>query len=490
MQIKTKFFVRLLLLSFIPFLALSLFSVYIFNRGIDKVISPGFEKTITNAEYMVENSLELYRLRFINLVSILASDSITTDDLRHFDLIIFLSENDTLWLQALSNEKHNDLFIQEALGRAGSFPEIISFEGSIMVYQRILLQPGFSESPILVVGQYLPQDFANRTAEVLKAKTEYSRLKMFVLTSGGDFAWLIWLSVIVIYLTFLIYVARWWANSLIKPINNLSLAAFDIAKGHWGKKVNYNNEDELGMLVNSFNYMSSELENRTRQLVNAEIESSWKNTARVIAHGIKNILSPVKIALHNLSAHEKVAESEAELKTIRAEISRLEDIASDFSMFSRSPEIRKAPVNVKNVAEDAVKLGGRDCENIEKQIDIPGELYVETDYDILRGIMINLVKNACEAIEDAGKVSVTGRRDDDETVIEVTDNGPGIPDVTMMKIWQPYYTTKSRGTGLGLPIAMKFAQALEAELELDSDQQGTTVRIIFPDLHDWKNSTD
>jgi len=276
MQIKTKFFIRLFILAFIPFLILSLLSVYLFNRVIEQVISPGFEKSLTNSEYMVENSLELYRLRFFNLVDILAEDSITSDDLKYFDLIMFISAEDTMWLQPLSEPDHNRIFIEEATQRISSFPEIISFEGKILVYQKIVLNPSLIESPLLIVGQYLPEVFSNKAAEIISAKTEYSRLKTFVMNSGSRIVWLIWMSVAAIFFTAILYISIWWANSLVRPINNLSLTAFEIAKGKWGKKVTYGKKDELGTLVSSFNYMSSELKTSTDKLIRAEMEASWK----------------------------------------------------------------------------------------------------------------------------------------------------------------------------------------------------------------------
>ena len=292
MQIKTKFFLRLFILSFIPFLFLSLFTVYIFNKTISQVISPGFENSLQNSEYLVENSLELYRLRFLNLVDVLAEDSLTSEDVRYFDLIIFISVSDTIFIKPLDNPEDNHTFMEEAAARPGTFPEIISFQGRILVYQKISLQPTIGSSPILILGQYLPPEFSDRAAEIISAKTEYNHLKMFIEAVGSKIIWIIWMSITVIYLTAILYIAIWWANSLVKPINNLSLAAFVIAKGQWGKSVNYRKQDELGTLVKSFNYMSAELKSNAEKLLLAEIEASWKNTARVIAHGIKNIISP------------------------------------------------------------------------------------------------------------------------------------------------------------------------------------------------------
>ena len=479
MQIKTKFFLRLFILSFVPFLALSLFGVYIFNKGINQVISPGFENSLENSEYLVENNLELYRLRFINLIDVLAQDSLTSDDIRYFDLIIFISEYDTLFIKPLDNPQYNRIFMEEATDRFSTFPEIISFEGKILVYQKISLHPTISRSPVLILGQYLPGDFSDRAADIISAKTEYNRLKIFVESSGNKIIWIIWMSITVIYLTAILYIAIWWANSLVKPINNLSLAAFEIARGNWGKSVSYHKQDELGTLVKSFNYMSSELKSNAEKLLLAEIEASWKNTARVIAHGIKNIISPIKVAMHNLQKREAISGAEKEVQSINSEISKLEEVANDFSMFARSPDIRPVLVNLKKVAEDAMQLAGKEFTDIEKNIEISPDLYLETDYEILRSLLVNLLKNGMEAIVKDGRIEVKARRAEGKIVMTVEDNGMGVPDEYKEKIWKPYYTTKPRGTGLGLPIALKFAHALGARLELASGKKGTTVTLEF-----------
>ncbi len=479
MQIKTKFFLRLFVLSFIPFLLLSLFTVYIFNKGISQVISPGFENSLQNSEYLVENSLELYRLRFLNLVDVLAKDSLTTEDVRYFDLIMFISASDTIFIKPLDNPEDNFTFMDETATRQSTFPEIISFQGRILVYQKISLQPTISSSPILILGQYLPPEFSERAAEIISAKTEYNHLKMFVEAAGSKIIWIIWMSITVIYLTAILYIAIWWANSLVKPINNLSLAAFDIAKGQWGKSVNYKKQDELGTLVKSFNYMSAELKSNAEKLLLAEIEASWKNTARVIAHGIKNIISPIKIAMHNLQKNQEALKADAEIQSINSEVEKLEEVANDFSMFARSPDIRPVLINLRKVVDDAMQLAGKEFPEIEKSIEISPELYLETDYEILRGLLVNLIKNSLEAIDTEGKVEITAMRDDSVTILSIEDNGAGVPEEYREKIWKPYYTTKPRGTGLGLPIALKFAHALKARLELTSDKSGTIVTLEF-----------
>ncbi|NIP44359.1 MAG: hypothetical protein GWO41_08800, partial [candidate division Zixibacteria bacterium] len=132
--------------------------------------------------------------------------------------------------------------------------------------------------------------------------------------------------------------------------------------------MNYTKEDELGTLVSSFNYMSQELKTKAEELVRAEIEASWKNTARIIAHGIKNILSPMKVALHNLQKSESPENAEKEVASINSEIGKLEEIAGDFSMFARSPDIRPVLVNVKKVAMDAMQLAGKNHADVLQEI--------------------------------------------------------------------------------------------------------------------------
>jgi nitrogen fixation/metabolism regulation signal transduction histidine kinase len=479
MQIKNKFFLRLFVLSFVPFLVLSLVAVYLFNQGIGQVISPGFENSLQNAEYLVENNLELYRVRFLNLIDVLAQDSLSAEDTKYFDLIIFVSQSDTIFIKPLDNPEYNQIFMEETQFRPSTFPEIMTFERKILVYQQIALNPTLNLSPMLIVGQYLPAEFSQKASEIISAKTKYGRLKMFVQASGSNIAWFLWLCVTVVYLTFILYVARWWANSLIRPINNLSLAAFDIAKGQWGKTVNYRKEDELGTLVTSFNYMSSELRKNAEKLLQAEIEASWKNTARIIAHGIKNILSPTKIALHNLQESKDLSKANDEIASIRSEIAKLEDIANDFSMFARSPDIRPVLVKVKKVSMDAMELAGKDFPEVEKKIHVNDDLYLETDYELLRSLMVNLLKNSMEAVTTNGVVEVSAYKDEAGVTIKIKDNGMGVPDEYREKIWIPYYTTKPRGTGLGLPIAQKFADALGAEIGLESDKNGTVVTIEF-----------
>ena len=132
---------------------------------------------------------------------------------------------------------------------------------------------------------------------------------------------------------------------------------------------------------------------------------------------------------------------------------------------------------------------GDKSSRIKKTVSVSRDLYLETDYEILRSLLLNLVKNSIEAISDDGTIEISARKDGKRVSISVRDTGIGVPEEYVSKIWQPYYTTKPSGTGLGLPIALKFAEAIGCELELDSDSNGTTVTLIFGGDDEGKNTT-
>jgi signal transduction histidine kinase len=314
------------------------------------------------------------------------------------------------------------------------------------------------------------------------------------------------------------------ARHFAAPLERLNVATRAVAEGDLKHRVDITSRDELGDLVESFNRMTAQLEESREALVRAEKESAWREMARQIAHEIKNPLTPMKLsAQHILRAHRDGSGRFEEIlqegiRRITEQIDALGRIAQEFSDFARFPKRDLKPLALNPLVREAVQLigeearsaGGRGAIEIEEiyEENIPE---VVADEDEIRRLVINLLRNAFQAMaERGGKATVSTRvarvKKEPEGAVEpkkgktrflgserkirkarhveirVADTGPGIPESLREKLFQPYFSTKSGGTGLGLAICKKAVDELGGEILIESEEGvGTTVivRLLF-----------
>jgi len=330
--------------------------------------------------------------------------------------------------------------------------------------------------------------------------------------------------ILALYLLSLIAVgffALFLARRIALPLEKLTEATRAVALGDLEHRVHLDAADEIGDLVDSFNTMTAQLKSGREALIRAEKESAWREMARQIAHEIKNPLTPMSLsAQHILRAHRDRSEKfdgilEKGLARITDQVEALRRIAEEFSDFARFPDRDMKPMDLNPLIHEAVQLIAEEGldERPEKAIRFE-EKYEESlppvtaDVDEIRRVMINLLRNAVQALADSGgsvtvstglsgraagsakkkkgktRVYGAGRKIPKEKAvaeIRIADNGPGIPDGLQDKLFQPYFSTKSGGTGLGLAICKKALDELGGEIEIESEEgAGTTVLVRLP----------
>ena len=210
----------------------------------------------------------------------------------------------------------------------------------------------------------------------------------------------------------------------------------------------------------------------------------------VLAHEIRNPLGTIK-GFAQLAAEKADPATQEMLGPIVDEARRLEKLVSDLLLYGRAPEpvFRSADcgriaTELETNAREAI--GGRpirfSCE--------AAALAMRTDPDLLKQILLNLVRNAIDAIgEGPGEIRVTAARNGGALVIAVEDDGPGIPEAVRATLFEPFHTTKTAGTGLGLSTARKLASALGATLEVrPRTPHGVRAELEFPEVSRWQTS--
>jgi signal transduction histidine kinase len=219
-----------------------------------------------------------------------------------------------------------------------------------------------------------------------------------------------------------------------------------------------------------------------------------------VAHEIRNPLTAIKFRLHSLKQHLPGAGAEDEdAGVIGNEITRLERIVQDFLQFARPSEPELVTMPAQRVFEEVRGLLGVPLKKaaIELRVEPAAAAWVRADPQQLKQVLINLVQNSADSIGRNGVINLrvrngsgSGRQDSGQAVIlEVADNGKGIPPEVRKRLFDPFFTTKEGGTGLGLPIAARIVEKHGGELRYQTElRRGTTFSVILPRVHEHESS--
>ena len=247
-----------------------------------------------------------------------------------------------------------------------------------------------------------------------------------------------------------------------------------------------NASSELNILVEAYNNMIDELEESAVKLAQSEREQAWREMAKQVAHEIKNPLTPMRLSVQSFerrfdSNDPKINEKVKEYsQSLIQQIDVMSSIASAFSDFAKMPKQKKEKIEVIGVVKMASDIF---YESYITYHPTEKELYGNLDKTQLIRIVTNLIKNAVQAVEENKdpKVEIKVSSKEDKIVIEVSDNGKGIKKEVEHLIFEPKFTTKTSGMGLGLPMIKNIIEAYEGSISFTSKEGiGTTFTVILP----------
>jgi nitrogen fixation/metabolism regulation signal transduction histidine kinase len=311
------------------------------------------------------------------------------------------------------------------------------------------------------------------------------------------------------------------ARGVTRRINRLSAAINLVAEGDLSVRVPVTGSDELTDLARTFNRMIGEISQSRSRIEFLQRIGAWQDMAQRLAHEIKNPLTPIQLAVQE--CHRKYNGEDTRyrelldttLEIVEEEVGTLRRLVGNFSNFARLPHAELAEADLSSFLRDCenqlghledptaggpaeggptagVALGGdADAEsipahNVEIRWEAPADaIKVAIDRQMLRRVVVNLVRNAVQAIRDhraesdAGRVVVSARREGDGARIEVEDDGPGIAASMRGRVFDPYFTTKADGTGLGLAIVKKIVVEHGGEIEVDRSVRLGGARFVL-----------
>jgi len=235
--------------------------------------------------------------------------------------------------------------------------------------------------------------------------------------------------------------------------------------------------------------MVDELAKNVEKLARSERESAWREMAQQVAHEIKNPLTPMKLSIQHI--HRAWASDDERFpvmfpkfsQRLVDQIDQLSDIATAFSHFASIPFVQVEPFRLKEVVSEAVDLFTYDPVVINTLYNDCDELLVMADRKQMHRLFVNLLKNALQAVPPERNPIIEVELSHIETslLVRVTDNGTGIDDSVVDKIFQPNFTTKTSGMGLGLAIVKNIAETAGGKVSFETTHdQGTTFWVELP----------
>ncbi|MEK9137334.1 MAG: ATP-binding protein, partial [Bacteroidota bacterium] len=286
----------------------------------------------------------------------------------------------------------------------------------------------------------------------------------------------------------IVIIATTFANRIAAPIHSLTTATKRVARGDMNVTVGVRNADgEIGELIRSFEAMTRELARSREDLVRFERELAWKEMAKQVAHEIKNPLTPMKLSLQHLRQTyiDRVANFEQVFDsvstTIIEQIETLSRIASEFAHFARMPRPTLEALNMNEVLMESVHLFEQDgTVQFETTLDehLPP---VKADREELRRGFINIIRNGVQAMNNSGRMTIRSWSRNGFAFVAVRDHGIGMSDEVKSRLFQPNFSTKTDGMGLGLAITKKSIDDAGGAITVDSTEgEGTIVTVAFP----------
>jgi nitrogen fixation/metabolism regulation signal transduction histidine kinase len=284
---------------------------------------------------------------------------------------------------------------------------------------------------------------------------------------------------------FALFVSRWVTS----PLRILKESFSKVQLGAFNEPITYTANDEIGALVVDYNNKLNDLAETSQKLAKSERESAWREMAKQVAHEIKNPLTPMKLNLQQLQRvydpstplpKEKITQI---TNSLIEQIDTLAKIANEFSNFAQLPKPVIEKIDLSTLLENVIVFFKQE-EHHTIQLNIQADNpIINGDKDLLLRVFNNLISNAIQSIptDRQGLIQLLVEREDNNINIEIKDNGCGIPTTIQSSIFEPYFTTKSTGTGLGLAMCKQIIDQHHGNILFTTEENiGTTFSILLP----------
>ncbi len=499
------------LFTITPSLVVAIFSLFIFNFGLQKYFDDQITQAVNNSNDVAKNYLEeskknvksdvilmsvglnrasnFYYSNPKQFLRIISAEKI----LRKIDDIYLIDSAGNILLSetGISSDDFNlpgeETFDEAMAGTPVIIPGNLENKTSAMIKLNSFIDT------YLYISRDIDPNILKYLNETEKAVDFYYSVENSQTGIKITFA-IIYIIVVTLLLFLSTAVAISFARRLTKPIVNLISASENISKGELDAKVpDIEADEDIKKLNTNFNNMITRFKRQQDKLLATERHEAWELVARKLAHEIKNPLTPIQLSVDRLKEKysSKIGDEKSQfddyLKTINRQIQDIEKLVNEFSHFARMPRPVIKKINLNDVINRSINFLKISLKSKISFNENKKPYFIKGDEDQLNRVFINIIKNADESIIEIltkkpkyeGKIDIDIFNNNDYIVSVIKDNGEGISDTK--KVMTPYFTTKKKGTGLGLPIVNKIINEHSGEFVIKKDK-GTTIEIWLPSI--------
>ncbi|MEN9699261.1 MAG: hypothetical protein RLZZ301_459 [Bacteroidota bacterium] len=302
------------------------------------------------------------------------------------------------------------------------------------------------------------------------------------------------INVFILLLAVSVLMALVITNWLIGPLQTLTRSLKGIQFGKINKRIHYTQQDEIGAIVQAYNDKLVELDKAAQRLALSERESAWRELAQQIAHEIKNPLTPMKLSIqHLLRTYDPTDAQSSEhvekvLHSVIEQIEGLTKMANEFAQFAKLPAAQLEKIDLPDLINNVIAIYQEESQiYFESQVT---QRFISGDKSMLTQVLNNLFTNAIQAIKAQGvegHIQVTLLQGKTSFRLSIEDNGIGISDEVKERIFTPYFTTKSSGSGIGLSVVKQLIEKHNGTIVFHSKKGvGTTFIIELPLLSETR----
>ncbi len=296
------------------------------------------------------------------------------------------------------------------------------------------------------------------------------------------------IATVLIFLTGLVF-AVWLSSRYTRPIKEVVASAKAVASGDLDIHLPVKERDEIGELKESFNQMTERLrESRALEQRWREIEhlSTIGELARTVAHEIRNPLNFISLSVDHLLDRSDDKQVKQLLQNIKEEIKRLDSLVGNFLTYGRPLKIQPVTVRVLDLIDETIRLIEAKAEkggiSIKRLYEIDPSVTLKLDPELIKTCLINVFQNAFQSMPEGGILTIEVIREQGFVRIMVSDTGEGIDASVLEKVFEPFFTTRQRGVGLGLALTRRVIEEHGGSVEIESQKgMGTRIAFVLPD---------
>ena len=436
------------------------------------------------SQYILNQKIQIIERKYDLFNSILEA--------RRYEKNYFLSFDKENIVQALDYARQAEEILRDILTKYGkytlaknldqSITELVTYKESLVNLLKLqeeghLVVPPDTIELIRTQGRILTSELE----KIVKKESEFTRDLI------GKSKTIHFLALIPVFILSVL-IALFLVFNVNRPLKTIGNAITEISRGDFNNIPEIKTGDEFESLVTSLNNMLSELNKRSRQLIQAQKLASLGRLTSGVAHELNNPLNNISTSIQILI--EEIEEDDLEYKKellvgAEKEVERGKEIVRSLLEFARERTLTLKQVNFKDLVDSAIKhVKSEIPDNIHLKMEVPNNIQATVGLRI-KSVIINLITNAVHAMKDGGEITIKAKNefDKDGFSFQVIDTGEGIPQNIITKVFDPFFTTKEvgKGSGLGLSITYGIMEQHSGNISVSSEVgKGTTFTCFLP----------